>query len=583
MIETSLENTTICTNNTGQQHHAATAPEPFFNTYSLFEAHAKANPRKIALAQAGKRDQNGRFQYTLLSFEQMAHEIEALSSGFARAGIGYGTKVLLLDKPDMRLAIIVFALFRVGAIPIVMDPAMGFQRLLACIKNVAPDALIALPIVHFIRLFFRKYFGTVKTQISTGHTPLPGVIRIDSLYKRDAPAPTPVPTRADDIAGLFFTSGSTGIPKGVESLHRHMKAQMEVLPQMLDLQPGDVDLAAFPLTMLVSPSIGRTCVIPNLGSIHPKKVRPDNIVQSIQDFHVTTCFASPIVWERLSLYCMENEIQLPSVRDAVSGGAPIPNALLARFERILPNGRMHTPYGATEVTPMTSIDSKEILSQTAELTSTGSGTCVGRPVAGIDLRIIELKEADIENWSAARLLPEGQIGEIVVKGALVTERYYRMPDQTRAAKIIEYDEAAKVCAIWHRTGDTGYLDELGRLWFCGRVKHIVEVEGQRYFSVQVEEVVNAEPEVWRSALVGVSESGRKQLGVVIEPYEKQRAHMSPERQKQILDRLRTLGFPVAHCWIYPGSFPVDRRHNSKIERDQLASWAQQALLKKLTG
>ena len=141
-------------------------------------------------------------------------------------------------------------------------------------------------------------------------------------------------THENDLAAIFFTSGSTGAPKGVEALYRHMKAQMENIEQMLEQRSDDVDLAAFPLSMLASPAIGRTCVIPNLGSIHPMKCKPENIIQSINDFGITACFASPVVWERLSLFCVNNNLQLPTLRYAISGGAAIPISIFIRPSRI---------------------------------------------------------------------------------------------------------------------------------------------------------------------------------------------------------------------------------------------------------
>lgn len=548
-----------------------------FNVYSLLEAQAQRSPDKIALAQAYQKNRQGQFQYREQNFADLITDIENLSAGFKQAGIQQGSKVLILVKPDVTLVTITYALFRLGAIPVIIDPAIGFSRLLHCIEEAAPDALLALPLVHLIRRLFPRAFKSVRIFITNGFTPSQRVHRLQQLLQPQASVPAVAPTVEKDVAAIFFTSGSTGIPKGVESQHGHMRAQIQVMRDLFDFDRNDNDLAAFPVTMLVSPALGRTCVVPDLGSLHPAKCKPENLVQSIADYDIAACFASPIVWERLSLYCTENNLQLSSICSAFSGGAPIPGKLVKRVCDILPNGTMLTPYGATEVTPATTIDAQEILQETAELTASGHGICVGRPVPGLQVRVIALQDDAIESLDDAHFLAQGQIGEIITQGPLVSERYHGRDEATRMAKMTETDAATGTTCIWHRTGDTGYFDEQGRLWFCGRIRHIAYHRGQAFYSVQAEEIINAFADIWRSALVNVKVDDEPQLAIVLEPYKKSRKDVVVQRQQAILHHLNASGFPVKYCFVYPKGLPVDRRHNSKIERPELAQWAQKHL------
>lgn len=548
-----------------------------FNVFSLLEAQANLQPGKTALVQAGCRNRQGKFQYSVSSFAQLITDIEALSAGFAGLGIRQGSKVLILVKPDMALVSITYALFRLGAIPVIIDPAIGFSRMLHCIEEAAPDAVLALPLIHGIRPLFPRAFKSVSIFITNGSKISPRVHRLRDLMLTDLPVPPIAPTRACDLAAIFFTSGSTGIPKGVESQHGQMRAQISTIRHLFGFDRNETDLAAFPVTMLVSPALGRTCVVPNLGSLHPAKCKPENLVQTITDFGISACFASPVVWERLSLYCLENSVHLSSIRSAFSGGAPIPGKLVQRVCDIMPNGRMLTPYGATEVTPITTIDAEEILRETAALSAQGHGICVGRPVPGLQVQVIPQQANAITDWSDVAPLPQGQIGEIVAQGQLVTERYHGRDEATHMAKITETDSVTGATRIWHRTGDVGYFDTQGRLWFCGRIRHIVYYNGQPFYSVQAEEIINAEADIWRSALVNVQMDQQSQLAIVLEPHAEYRLQITTERQQQLLQRLQQYGFPVRLSFLFPRAFPVDRRHNSKIERHELADWAQQHL------
>jgi len=555
----------------------ASAQRTPFNVFSLLEAQAREQPDKPALIQAVRKNSEGQFDYCEQNFADLLTDIENLSAGFAETGIGQGSKVLILVKPDITLVTVTYALFRLGAIPVIIDPAIGFSRLLHCIEEAAPDALLALPLVHAIRPLFPRTFKSVKIFITNGFKISPRVHRLQHLMQRQGSVPPIAPTYSDDIAAIFFTSGSTGIPKGVESQHGHMRAQIQVMSDLFGFDRNETDLAAFPVTMLVSPALGRTCVVPDLGSLHPAKCRPENLVQTIADYDIAACFASPIVWERLSLYCTENNIRLSSIHSAFSGGAPIPGKLVKRVCDIIPNGTMLTPYGATEVTPITTIDAQEILSNTAALTASGHGICVGRPVPGLQVLIIPQYEGAIASLADITPLEQGQIGEIITQGPLVSERYHGRDEATRLAKIAATDSDTGKPRIWHRTGDTGYFDEQGRLWFCGRIRHIAYYNDQAFYSVQAEEIINAEADIWRSALVNVLVDDEPQLAIVLEPHSECRKSVSIERQQAILRLLQKYNFPVRFSFVYPKGLPVDRRHNSKIERPMLAEWAQKHL------
>ena len=237
--------------------------------------------------------------------------------------------------------------------------------------------------------------------------------------------------------------------------------------------------------------------------------------------------------------------------------------------------QIYTPYGATESLPVAVIGSDEILNETSRQTSLGAGTCVGRPVNGIDVRIIHISDDPISSWDESLCLPPGEIGEIVVDGPMVTQSYFNRPELTALAKIFDPQKQR----MRHRMGDVGYFDSHGRLWFCGRKSHRVVTATQTLFTDPIEGIFNTHPAVFRSALVGVSLAGVMTPIVCIE----REKNVDLEKSKRINDeylaaQLFEIGQQHAQTrlikrFLFHPNFPVDIRHNSKIFREKLARWA----------
>jgi acyl-CoA synthetase (AMP-forming)/AMP-acid ligase II len=198
--------------------------------------------------------------------------------------------------------------------------------------------------------------------------------------------------------------------------------------------------------------------------------------------------------------------------------------------------------------------------------------CVGRPLPGVEIRIIPITEAPIPTWDESLALPQGQIGEIVAKGPMVTRTYLNRPEKTARAKIRQEQD------VWHRMGDLGYFDEEGRLWFCGRKAHRVETATGRLYAVLCETIFNRHPQAARTALVGVGEPGEQTPVLVVEPRPGAFPDTVVDHQRFKMELL-ALGAeykhtrPIHDVRFYPGTFPTDVRHNAKIQREKLAQWA----------
>ncbi|PDW03384.1 fatty acid CoA ligase family protein [Candidatus Viridilinea mediisalina] len=539
-------------------------------------AMARERPDQVAVVMGEGRDRAGITIYRRLSFAELDRVSDRYAWGLSGIGLTQGTRVLSMVPAGLPLISMTFALMKLGAVPILIDPAMGRRNLVKCIEECEPQAMVGVPRAHVARMLFPRAFKTVQRSIMVGSRLAPfGDFNLADLSPPlDAPFPL-APVHANDDAAIIFTTGSTGVPKGVLYSHGMFEAQVRLLRNLFQLEPGEIEMPAFPLFALFNVALGCTSAIPPIDPTRPASCDPAAVVECIQDQAVTSTFGSPAIWRKVTTYCLEKNIRLPTLRRVMMAGAPVPADLHERFRAILdPLADTHTPYGATEALPIASINGREV--QAANAARGGdplAGTCVGRAVPEVTLRIIPITDEAIATWDETLALPAYQVGEIVVKGPAVTHRYINRPEATAKAKI------AEGTTIWHRMGDLGYLDDEGRLWFYGRKSHRVETgptHGTLY-SEPVELVFNQNSAVARSALVGIGPSGAQEPVVIIEPREV-RIMRDPAAVKILIGELRNLGArypmtaPIQRFLLHP-AFPVDIRHNAKIFREQLALWA----------
>lgn len=188
----------------------------------------------------------------------------------------------------------------------------------------------------------------------------------------------------------------------------------------------------------------------------------------------------------------------------------------------------------------------------------------------IQLRLIRINDDPIDVWTDELLVPDGEKGEIVVSGPVVTKAYFGLAQADTLAKIREGSR------IWHRIGDIGYRDRKGRIWFCGRKAHRVITSDGTMLTVPCEAVFNEHPDVARTALVGVGPAGEQIPVIVVEPmpgkFPRPAQMLTFWEEMLVLARANELTCGITHVLFHP-SLPVDIRHNTKINREALAVWA----------
>lgn len=548
-----------------------------FNIGAALLEQASRIPDKLAIALPDKsrKDQGGELPYQEITFKELAYETQCVSKGLLASGFQPGDKVVLMVPPNFDFFILSFSLIQSGIIPVLIDPGIGTKNLKVCIGEAEPNGFIGITKAHLARVILGWGKGTITKKVTLGPRLFWGgdlLKKIKQIDRSEAPAPFFEP-KPDDLAAILFTSGSTGVPKGVMYTHGNFTTQYEMIRDAFQIQPGEVDLPTFPPFALFNPALGMSSVIPDMDPTKPAEVDPTKIIRAIHQYKINNMFGSPALINRVGTYGEANGVKLPTLNRVISAGAPVPTKALKRFSSMLnASTQIFTPYGATESMPIAVVGSHQLLEEAVkEKSATGGGICIGKPVPGMEMVVIRISDEPIAGWSEDLRVPVGVVGELVVKGANVTQAYYNREASTQLAKIKDGER------FRHRMGDLGYQDENGDFWFCGRKAHRVQLADKELYSVQCESIFNVHPGVNRTALVGVQQGG-KTLPVLCVEVPDPNAAGNEKLRTEFLERAQQfeLTQDIKTLLFHP-SFPVDIRHNSKIFREKLAVWAAEKL------
>jgi acyl-CoA synthetase (AMP-forming)/AMP-acid ligase II len=540
------------------------------NIAAVLPRMAAERGEQVALRCPGSRDWRGRARYdATLTYRQLEDRSNAIAAGLLASGLKRGERCVLMVRPSPDFFALMFALFKAGLVPVLVDPGIDKRALKQCLDAAQPHAFIGIPLAHLARKLL-TWAPWARLHVTTGKRARLADLTLAQVEARGAHAGAQLAdTAPDEPAAILFTSGSTGVPKGVLYRHRHFVAQVEMLRSAFGIEPGGVDLPTFPPFALFDPALGLTSVVPDMDPTRPAHADPRKLHDAIARFGVDQLFGSPALMAVLAAYGQP----LPTVRLVTSAGAPVPAEVVAKMRALLPeDAKFWTPYGATECLPVAVIEGRE-LEGTREATARGTGTCVGRPVAGNTVRVIGISDDALPAWSDTLLVNVGQVGEITVAGPSATDEYFNHPQATALAKMREAlpDGSERIV---HRMGDLGFFDTEGRLWFCGRKSHRVLTGFGGMYTEQVEPVFNAHPDAARTALVGVGARGAQVPVLVVEL----KKGIKADQHERIRDELVRLGEGFVHTArvqtvLFHPKLPVDIRHNAKIGREVLAVWA----------
>ena len=542
----------------------ANVAQPILDTSSARRALAdfsQVNPNTDAVVEIAPAPR-------AITFGELASRVEQLAIGMASFGIRPGERVAVMVTPGVELALTVYACWRLGVTLVLVDSGLGRSGMQRALKSANPKYLVGIDKA----LIAARVLGWPGLRIALGsrsrvfNRSLGVVTDLESLGRLGDQSETLAWPAADCVAAVIFTSGSTGPSKGVIYQHAQVQAQRDVLAQLYSITPDDRLVAAFAPFALYGPTLGVTSIVPDMDVTKPGTLSAAALADAVKLIQATLVFASPaalvnIVATRKAL----SESQLAAcakVRLGLSAGAPVRAALLNAARQVFVNASFHTPYGMTEVLPLASISLDEL--QVIEAST--AGVCVGYPVPEASILIDPLDEEGVPEGMPVK--QPGLLGEILVRASHIRQGYDRLWATEQRASVPEG---------MHRTGDIGELDEQGRLWVGGRLVHIITTPQGPLAPVASEQNIETIENVDMAAVVGVGPVGTQCVVAVVQMSSD--AHAPGSASLELVSRVRGKAGALVDiaAVLVVRQLPVDRRHNSKVDRNAVAQWATRTL------
>lgn len=507
-----------------------------------------------------------------ITFADFHSDVTRIAGGLVDLGVEKGDRIAMLVPPGIDLAVCIFATWRVGAVVVLADAGLGLRGMGRALKSADPAYLIGIPRA----LAAAKAMRWPGTRISTsplasaGQRVIGPAASLDDLRDRGGGVSLPPRPGPLDAAGVGFTSGSTGPAKGVTYRHYQLEAQRDALVRVYGITASDSLVAGFGPFALLGTLMGIPSVVPDMEVTSPGSLTAAGLADAAASIDATLVFASPAALGNVAATAdqlsSDQGATFQRVRLLLSAGAPVPVSTLRAVADLFPNAEAHTPYGMTEAMPVADISLIEI-----DAAGAGEGVCVGQPVNGVDAAISAI---DPYGRAVGELTADsGIVGEVCIRASHMRDGY---------DKLWLTEREASRPAGWHRTGDVGHFDEEGRLWIEGRIGHVITTAHGPVTPVGMEHGVVAVDGVEQAAVVGVGPVGTQQVVVVLSPVGGvRRPGLADE---SLVDRVREIADPVdvAAVLVAP-SLPVDKRHNSKIDRSRIAEWAEKVLAGRRMG
>lgn len=412
------------------------------NLMTTFALQAAARPKQTAII-----DGKGR----TITYGELAARAERLACAWRDKGIAPGDRLLLAMGIGIDLYVALAAAWRIGAVVVFPEPAMGLNGLRQAARVTAPKAFLSSGVYRLL--------GWVLPELHA----LP--LRLTPNDQGDEAAPL-ADVGADHPALISFTSGSTGSPKAIVRSHAFLAAQNDCVAELLrPNRDTQVDLVAFPVFVVANLALGITSVLPNWNVRKHDRADAKAIAALIARHGVTRALIPPSVCERLT--SLEH---MPPLSAIFTGGGPVFPGLLRKLAAKLPDADIVAVYGSTEAEPIAHLHVRDIKDDDWIAMEQGAGLLAGTPIPEIELRLDD--------------------AEILVTGAHVNKGYLDSRHNAGNKSVIDG-------TVWHRTGDAGRLDGAGRLWLLGR--HEARINGLYPFPVEVSAM--SWPGVRRAALV----------------------------------------------------------------------------------
>jgi len=395
-----------------------------------------------------------------ITYEQLFKRASYFSAVLQEAGLKPHDRAILLFENSIEFYIGYFAIAQAGAVVIPLNIYLKEREIDHIIQDAQPRIIIA-------SISFKSLLE--KLSVST-----PPIFTEKDMPTTGVMAPV-IPIESDDMAALLYTSGTTGMPKGVMLSSKNIMTNVAQCLACFELQRDERVFAVLPLfhsftqNTCVWTSIFVGCTVVIL-----RKIDRRLLLRNLRKYSPTIFLGIPALY---GLLCLLKTAPLSHVRIFVSGGDALPDKIRATFALIY-GRKICNGYGLTETSPLISIDMAD------ELTISSN---VGEPAVGVEVDI-----RDEEGNS----IPNNQIGELWVKGDNVMLGYYRAPELTKKVLVDG----------WLRTGDLAYIDEKSRIVISGRLKDLIIHKGFNIYPQEIENIIMGNPQVIRVGVIGEQDS-----------------------------------------------------------------------------
>jgi long-chain acyl-CoA synthetase len=414
------------------------------------------------------------------SYREFSQAVDAAAADLSRLGIRPGDRLMVASENSVALSAMLFAASKLDAWGIATNPRLSARELDLIAEHSGAR---------------RVLINSGLSQEASGHadrlgakTGTVGPLTLAIGPLNEAAQPEPVTAdRAKQVAGLMYTSGTTGTPKGVMLTHQNLLVAARTSGLLRRTGPADRVYGVLPMSHIVGYTVLLIATLMHGATLHVvPKADPAALARAIANDGITTVFGVPATYQRLLEYKTVQGLQKlarGNLRLMNVAGAPLDLVLKGRIEAEFGIPLLNN-YGITECSPgLSGVRENEL----------ASDDTVGRFLPGIEHRVVDMKGAKVG---------PGEVGELHVRGLNVMLGYYRAPDLTAAA--IDKDG-------WFNTGDLARVNEAGELYIVGRTKELIIRSGFNVYPAEVEAVLNSHGLVVQSAVVGRAVQGNEEV------------------------------------------------------------------------
>lgn len=472
------------------------------------------------------------------SWSELLTLIQNCRGNLLQQGAKKGDRIAILAPFTARTIAFIYACWAEGIVPVVADPGLGISNMRRALRESRPQFVLT---IRATRIAARGLHIAHRAQrldleeMTSSH----GIARTEELFISDATE-----------AAVLYTSGATGPAKGVVYSHGQLRALAAVIQKQFAITDADGIAAAYIPFALYGPAWGVAVALPKINVVAPSKLSSQNLRAALDGVNGSILFAAPAPLRNV----IKDGATFNSIRCVMSAGAPVSDVLLRDVAHAFPKADLFSPYGMTEMLIVSDGMRGNEASQ--------RGVAVGSPLPGAEVMILPM--GFTSNQTVTPLDP-GVTGEVFVTGPWLSAGYDQHWARNRSARV-SFNGVE-----WHRTGDVGHFNN--GLFIEGRIAHVIDTGDSVLTPVPIEQAIEEVLPGVSAAAVGVRMNENEALVIVLCDGE-----TSGAADVAIERKVREVATDVVAV-LFKKKLPVDRRHNSKIDRTALGEWAAELLSK----